>query len=138
MLQRPQPVGTNKENFFMKTLTAIVVFALAPVCFSRTTMNLEGNCTGTLKDGSAVAFSYYSDFDGCKSKSRAAIVYSEGGGLVTGSRSFKNGKDAYAFGTGQLSFKDFTGEVSGTLQTAEGESVPVQCQIRNYEYATEC
>jgi len=79
------------------------LFTLAIVLFTfnsqAATMKFEGQCSGTLKDGTPVSYTYYSDFDGCKNKSLAAVTFHEGLALDlhTGERSFSNGKDIYRF-----------------------------------------
>lgn len=106
-------------------------------------MHLEGTCKGKLADDTTVAFTYYSDFDGCKESSRAGIAFTRGPigdkGLMTGKRYFRNGKDLYLFPERVgLEFKDSTGNVGGILRTDSGEKVKVSCQIRDYEFNTEC
>ena len=102
----------------------------------------EGNCSGTLADGTSVSFTYFSDFDGCKKTSKGAIAFHSGiEGLITGSRSFKSGKDYYNFAKNDLTFADSTGNTSGQLgyrdESNKRHVIEVQCEVRDYEYA-EC
>lgn len=125
------------------------LFTLAVVLFTlnagAATMKMEGQCSGTLKDGTAVSYTYYSNFDGCKNRSRAAVTFHEGLALDlhTGVRSFSNGKDIYKFKQDKkevvrLTFADSTGNTSGelTYTDTEGEkqTVELSCMIRDYSY----
>lgn len=106
------------------------------------TMKLEGTCTGSLADGTAVSFNYYSDFDGCKSDSRSAVTFSSGiEGLFTGKRTLGD-QDVHSYPEYQLSFANSTGNTEGTLRYNDRQGVQqkvkVQCDIRDYEYAEEC
>lgn len=132
----------------MKTLLQISL-ALSTLAFSfsglsATTMKIEGSCQGNLDNGEAVAFTYYSNFDGCKNKSTSAVSFSQGLGnnLYTGQRSFTESWDIYRFQKNvRLTFKNSTGNTSGKLryQDENGTTrlVQVQCEVRDYEYA-EC
>lgn len=134
----------------MKSLITTLLFVFtATSAFAGTAMKLEGNCNGTLKDGSEVSFSYYSNFDGCKEKSTAAVTFTSNDmGLNTGSRSFIGSKDVYMFDVVEngkkkekvrISFADSTGNTSGSLRYTDAngkkQSVTVQCEIRDYEYS---
>ncbi len=103
------------------------------------TLKIEGTCSGTLKDGSTVNLTYYSNFDGIKDVSQSAVTFTGAlEGLFTGTRQFKQGKDIYTFPGAKLIFLDSTGNTSGTLQYSQEEiqqSVDIQCEIRDYEYA---
>lgn len=105
-----------------------------------TSMKLEGSCSGTMADGTAVSLNYYSDFDGCKDVSKAAVTFTSGiEGLFTGKRTFTDSKDNYSFPEQRLSFANSTGNTSGTLKATnaqgESETVNLQCDVRDYEYA---
>lgn len=117
---------------------AILISLLSLSAWSGSSMKLEGSCTGTLKNKAPVAFTYYSNFDGCKNTSSAAITYTAGiEGLFTGTRSFKNNQDHYSFPKNTLSFPDSTGNISGTLKYFDGratQTIKVQCEVRDYEY----
>ncbi len=104
---------------------------------SAASMKIEGTCNGKLGDESPVAFKYYSNFDGCKEKSSAAIVFRVGD-LKTGTRSFTEDKDIYAFTNAKLYFKNSTGNTSGRLSVNGKNYVTVQCEVRDYEYLSEC
>lgn len=103
------------------------------------TLKVEGSCYGTLKDGSTVNLTYYSNFDGIKDVSQSAVTFTGAlEGLFTGTREFKQGKDIYTFSGTKLIFLDSTGNTSGTLQYSKEEvqqSVEIQCEIRDYHYA---
>lgn len=103
-------------------------------------MKLEGTCSGTLADGTAVSLNYYSDFDGCKDVSKSAVAFTEGGdGLHTGNRSFTEKKDIYSFPEQSLILANSTGNTTATLKVlnaqGEAEKVQLQCDVRDYEYA---
>lgn len=104
---------------------------------TKTNMNLEGSCKGKMHDNSAISFTYYSDFDGCKAKSNAGITIA--GSLSTGDRSFTETQDIYQFKATRLTFANSTGNVSGKFtykdQNAKSHTIVVTCEIRNYEYA---
>ena len=121
----------------LATLFALSSFA----AWSGTSKKLEGTCTGTLKNKTPIAFTYYSNFDGCKNTSSAAITFTSGvDGLLTGTRSFKNNKDVYVFPKSSLIFDDSTGNTEGTLKVFDGranQTIQVQCEVRDYEYG-EC
>lgn len=104
-------------------------------------MKIEGTCAGTLSDGSAVSYTYYSNFDGCRKISKAAISFTAGiEGLFTGKRSFTDSQDIYELNGGyKLIFANSTGNTSGSLTYPVGsgrkmETVNIQCQARDYEY----
>lgn len=133
----------------MKKLITSFFFSLLTASFahSGTSMKFEGSCTGTLSNNVPVNFKYYSDFDGCKEKSAAAISFSSTEGeeqtLVTGERRFEGDKDIYAFQKTRVVFENSTGNTSGDLsylneETGEYQAVVVQCMVRDYHYAEEC
>lgn len=105
-----------------------------------TSMKLEGSCSGTMADGTEISLNYYSDFDGCKDVSKSAVAFSSGiEGLFTGERTFTDAKDNYTFPEQRLSFANSTGNTTGTLKVTnhqgEPETVNLQCDVRDYEYA---
>lgn len=105
-------------------------------------MKLEGTCTGTLADGSAVSFNYYSDFNGCGYKSKSAVTFTSGiEGLFTGKRVLGE-KDVHTYPQHRLTFANSTGNTEGTLHYTDAQgarqSVQVLCDVRDYEYAEEC
>jgi hypothetical protein len=125
------------------------LFTLAVVLFTLSagahTMKLEGKCSGTLQDGTTVSYTYYSNFDGCKNRSRAAVTFHEGLALDlhTGVRSFSKGKDIYQFKQNKkevvrLTFADSTGNTSGELtytdEQGQNQTVQMSCMIRDYSY----
>jgi len=122
----------------VKILTALFVMLLSLSALSGTAMKLEGNCSGKTSDKSPISFSYYSDFNGCKNISHAAISFSgERSELLTGRRSLRSNHDHYNFANhAALKFKNSTGNTSGILKI-DDETIHVQCEIRDYEYA-EC
>lgn len=117
---------------------AIFMSLMSLSAWSGSSMKFEGSCIGTLKNKVPIAFTYYSNFDGCKNTSSAAIAYTAGiKGLCTGTRSFKNNQDIYSFTKNTLSFPDSTGNTSGTLKYFDGratQTIKVQCEVRDYEY----
>lgn len=129
----------------MKTaLTATLTF-FSFAALSGTAMKIEGSCTGVLADATQVSFTYYSDFDGCQDKSRAAVTFNEGLGLDlhTGNRSFEGEKDIYRFSQEEtevvkLTFANSTGNTGGQLsyqdETGKMQALEVQCEIRDYHY----
>jgi hypothetical protein len=121
-----------------------IFFLIAVLSFSTTAfsaaMKVEGLCSGKLLDGTPVAFQYYSDFDGCKKISGAALSYVEGReGMVTGERSFTPASDIYNFGDLKLILKNSTGNTSGKFQYVDDQggkrTVELQCEVRDYEYS---
>jgi hypothetical protein len=105
-------------------------------------LDIEGSCSGALLDGTSVSYTYYSNYDGCRKVSRAAITFTSGlRGHYRGKRSFTTTEDIYSFRGGfKLIFANSTGNTSGTLvypDEASGEKkfVTLQCSIRNNEYA---
>lgn len=121
---------------------ALALFALFFTQFSQAAeaLKIEGTCTGTTSDGVTVGITYYSDFDGCKAKSKAAISFTQGQeGLYTGQRKFVGNSDLYNFGQTTLRFANSTGNTSGVLKllnpaTGAKESVQLTCEVRDYEY----
>lgn len=105
-------------------------------------LDIEGSCSGALLDGSSISYTYYSNYDGCRKVSRAAITFTSGlRGHYRGKRSFTTTEDIYSFHGGfKLIFANSTGNTSGTLvypdeASGEKKSVILQCSIRNNEYA---
>lgn len=124
----------------MKTFIALVWFASTSLAHAGS-LNLQGNCTGKTLSGMDVALTYYSDYDGKKKESEAAVSFTEGRqGLQTGKRAFKGSQDIYQFEDVKLSFKNSTGNTSGLLtytDETDGKTkrtVELQCEIRDYEY----
>ena len=124
----------------------LVAFTLTATCFANagTSMKIEGSCSGTLADSTPISFNYFSDFDGCKPKSQAALSFTQGReGLSTGVRTFPKDKDMYLFnGKYRLTLANSTGNTSATFsytdeETNSRKSVELQCDIRDYEY-TDC
>lgn len=123
----------------------IIIFALSLVFISTTqaatSMKVEGSCSGTLKDGTEVSYTYYSNYNGCKKISTAALNFTSGiEGLFTGKRSFTRKSDLYTFNGYQLRFANSTGNTSGKLTyrdftSNEKTTVTLQCEVRDYEYA---
>jgi hypothetical protein len=132
-------------SFFFSLLTANAAES-AENSQKSTSMNYQGSCNGTSANNAPIHFKYYSDFDGCKEKSTAAISYNDAGedrGLVTGSRTLKGEKDLYLFAENKLTFENSTGNTNGTFsyqneETGEREEVIVQCEVRDYSYVEEC
>lgn len=134
----------------MKSLiaTIIVVFSINN-SFAGTSQKLEGSCSGTLKDGTAISYEYFSNFDGCKKVSTAVVSFTAGReGLYTGKRSFKGGKDIYSFMIKEgrrskehvrLTFADSTGNTSGSIRylndSGKFSTVQMSCEVRDYEYS---
>ena len=122
----------------MKIL-ALIISLVSLSAWSGTTMNLEGQCSGTLRDGTAVSFKYFSNFNGCTARATAALTYTKGmEGLLTGTRSFTDTTDRYSFPQTSVSFANSTGNTSGTFKYFDGRytrSVTVQCEVRDYEYS---
>ncbi len=105
-------------------------------------LDIEGSCSGALLDGSSISYTYYSNYDGCRKVSRAAITFTSGlRGHYRGRRSFTATEDIYSFHGGyKLIFANSTGNTSGTLvypdeASGEKKSVILKCSIRNNEYA---
>lgn len=132
----------------MKSLISLLTFFFALTASAGTAMKIEGSCSGNLQDGTAVSFTYYSNFDGCREKSSAAVSFSQGmgGSLYTGKRAFIGNRDVYSFKVNnkemvRLSFADSTGNTGGKMRYVDMDgkrkSIAVTCEIRDYEYA-EC
>lgn len=104
-------------------------------------MKEEGSCTGKLRNGTPVSYTYYSNFNGCKSVSTSAVQFSSGfEGLLTGTRSFSETSDNYTFNSFKLSFANSTGNTTGKLtykdpSTGYTKTVTLQCEVRDYEYS---
>ena len=103
-------------------------------------LKMEGNCNGSLADGTKVSFTYYSNYNGCQQKIRAAIKFGQnfGSGYYKGKREFENRQDIYTVDTYRVTFKDMTGNISGIFSyldvVGKRQSIDVQCEIRDYEY----
>ena len=120
-------------------LLNLVTHAKAAESVKGSSMKIEGSCSGTLADGTAVSFTYYSDFDGLKDLSKSAITFSEGlEGLHTGIRSFKGDEDIYRFLGYKLILANSTGNTSAQFtypdENGISQSVEVPCDIRDYTY----
>lgn len=131
------------KHLFLITLGFIllnlVTHAKAAESGKGSSMKVEGSCSGTLADGTAVSFVYYSDFDGLQDVSKSAITFSEGlEGLHTGTRSFKGNNDIYRFPGYKLTLSNSTGNTSARLTYKDmndiTQSVDVPCEIRDYTY----
>ncbi len=123
-----------------------LIFSLVVMFFSFSTfaasLNLQGSCAGKLADGSPIAFQYYSNYNGCQEVARAGISYQQGReGMVTGSRSFTEKSDIYAFGKVRLVLANSTGNTTAKYRyndrRGDRRSVTLQCNVRDYEYS-EC
>jgi hypothetical protein len=129
------------KKFFLVILSFLFINLISTSqAVTGTSLKTEGSCSGTLADGSPVSFTYYSNFDGCSNVSKSAISFTSGiEGLLTGSRSFKGGRDFYNFPKYDLSFPDSTGNTSGTFgyrdANNERQTVELQCEVRDYSYA---
>lgn len=120
---------------------SVLLFAILPLANARAEQKLEGKCTGNLENGTAVAFSYFSDYEGCQGNITSSIKFSAQSGIgnMKGKRTFVNDKDIYEFKKNyKLTFEDSTGNISGILDYSDfhgdKHSVTVQCAIRDYEY----
>ncbi len=120
-----------------------IIFSLVVMLFSFSTfaasLHLEGSCSGKLADGSPISFQYFSNFDGCQKVAKAGIFYQQV--MKTGTRSFTERSDIYAFGKTRLIFANSTGNTTGkyryTDTRGDRQTVVLQCEVRDYEYA-EC
>jgi hypothetical protein len=127
----------------VKTLIlATLTLSICSASYAGTSMKIEGSCTGTLSDGSAVSYTYYSNFNGCRKVIRAAVSFTSGiEGLFTGKRSFTDSQDIYVLNGGyKLIFANSTGNTSGSLSYPVGSSrkiqkATMQCEVRDYEYS---
>ncbi len=127
-------------SFVLLNLVTQAKAAVPEVEEKGSSMKYEGTCSGTLADGTAIGLNYYSDYDGCKEQSVSAVTFTAGiEGLFTGQRTFTETKDIYSFREQSLSFANSTGNTSGklTIKNAndELETVQLQCNVRDYEYA---
>ncbi len=108
-----------------------------------TSMKVEGSCSGTLSNGQAVSYTYYSNFNGCKSSASGAVSFKKGlEGLHTGTRSFTDSSDIYNLGSYKLTFANSTGNTTGKLtykdpSTGATKTAKMTCSVRDYEYS-EC
>ena len=125
----------------MKYFISALFLLASTLAFADSSMKIEGTCSGAFKDGLPVAFTYFSDFDGKKDVSEAAISFTEGReGLYTGKRSFTDDKDIYQFNKNlSLTLANSTGNTKANLRylADDGkttETIEVQCEIRDYEY----
>lgn len=132
---------TNKE-VVMKLSIVLSVLFYSLSSFGNS-LKIEGNCSGTLDDGSKVNIVYYSNFDGCKKVSASAI--SLGQDLYTGTRQFISDKDVHSVKNSRnkeilaLRFANSTGNSSAIFKYIDSKNVarvvPVQCEVRDYSYA---
>ncbi len=131
------------KHFFLIILSFIILNLITNAKASAgSSLKLEGTCQGKLKDGSPVAFRYYSNFNGCVNVSKGGVTFTKGlEGLLTGTRSFQDGKDIYSFPSHRITFADSTGNTSGKFRYKDDHgvfhTVTVTCEIRDYEYS-EC
>jgi len=128
-------ISFSKGNFVKTLLLLTLAFILAPAAYAGTSMKVEGTCTGTILSRMTISFTYYSNFEGCTKVSDAALSFTKGlEGLFTGKRRFTTTQDIYTLSGGHnLTFANSTGNTSANL-TYQGETVRVQCQVRDYEY----
>lgn len=125
------------KTFILVAATLIFI----STALAGTSMKVEGSCSGKLSDGTDVSYTYYSNFDGCRKISNAAVNFTSGiEGLVTGKRSFTGNQDRYQVDGHELRFANSTGNTSGKLiyvdeETGKNKSVTLQCLVRDYEYA---
>lgn len=129
------------KQFFLIVLSFIILNLITHAKASTgSSLRLEGSCRGTLKDGSPIVFSYFSNFNGCSNRARAAVNFTSGiEGLLTGRRAFSGDKDIYSFPDHKIILKNSTGNTDARFHYKDMEgksrSVTVQCEIRDYEYA---
>ena len=100
---------------------------------------IEGSCSGNLVDGTAVSFTYYSNFDGCSKVSKSSLAFHSGiEGLITGSRTFPGNKDYYNFPRNDLTLSNSTGNTFAKFGYRDSYNVrhviSVQCDVRDYTY----
>lgn len=121
-----------------------MIFSVAFLLYSGMALSFsmkpEGACAGKLADGTSIAFEYFSNFNGCTQKARAAISYQQGReGMVTGTRAFSDTTDTYTFGKERLVFPNSTGNTTGkyfyTDSRGNRKSVTLECDVRDYEYS---
>ncbi|MFP5384777.1 MAG: hypothetical protein ACLGHN_01770 [Bacteriovoracia bacterium] len=120
-------------------LLNLVTHAEAAESGKGSSMKVEGSCSGTLLDGTAVSFNYYSDFDGIKEISKSAMAFTEGlDGLFTGTRTFKNDNDTYSFPGYKLTLVNSTGNTSAKITYIDmddnTQTVELPCDVRDYTY----
>ncbi|HXH73420.1 MAG TPA: hypothetical protein VNJ08_00540 [Bacteriovoracaceae bacterium] len=118
---------------------AILGLSLCAFAQAEDEMKLEGSCNGNYTNGKPVSFTYFSNFNGCQQKIKAAIKFAPDSGSQhhKGNRAFENNQDIYTLGTYQVSFADSTDIKEGIfsyLNDGKRESIIVKCVIRNYEY----
>jgi hypothetical protein len=53
----------------------LLVLSLTAYAQAEDELKVEGNCNGNLAEGTKVSFIYYSNFNGCQPKIRAAIKF---------------------------------------------------------------
>lgn len=133
------------KHFFLIVLSFLILNLVtnAKADDSGSSMKIEGSCTGTLADGTAVSFTYYSDFNGCQDVSKSAVTFTSGiEGLFTGERTFTETKDIHTYSQYKLSFANSTGNTQGVLRYTDAQgskqTTQVQCDVRDYEYAEDC
>lgn len=145
--------GPLTQELLVKKFVLILMFLFSSTLFAET-MKIEGFCTSETS-GSWRNFKYYSTFNGCRSKSSAAISnadddkYGPDVGLYTGTRTLSDTKDTYSVTRKvsgrvkeiiRLVFANSTGNTTGSLTYYEGskkQTITVRCDVRDYEYA-EC
>jgi hypothetical protein len=127
----------------MKLIFTVFIFltlTLSAFAQAEDELKIEGKCNGNLADGTKVSFTYFSNFNGCQQKIRAAIQFAPnfGSGYYKGKREFEDSKDIYTMENYRVTFKDSTGNVSGIFSyldiVGKRQSINVQCDIRDYEY----
>lgn len=122
--------------------TVLTLLSLSLTVFAQAEdeLKVEGNCSGTLADGTHLSFTYFSNFNGCQQNIRAAIQFNSnfGSGYYKGKRVFEESEDIYTIDSYKVTFKNSTGNVSGVFSyldvVGKRQSLNVQCEIRDYEY----
>lgn len=133
------------KHFFLIVLSFVVLNlvthakAAAPGS-EGSSLKTEGSCSGSLLDGTAVGFNYFSDWDGVKDVSKGAVAFTAGkDDLLTGKRVFKDGKDIYSVPGYRIILADSTGNTSALFEYSDidgaKQTVEVQCDVRDYTYA---
>lgn len=120
----------------MKTLIiSLITLTSLSLAHAGSSLKLEGSCSGKLADGTEVSYSYYSNFNGCKKTSVAAVIFTNGiEGLYTGTRSFTKSSDIYTFNAYKLIFANSTGNTTGKL-IYKKKTAKLSCEVRDYEYS---
>lgn len=135
-----------------RVLAVFCMSFTAALAVANSEMKLEGECTGVYHDGTPVALNYFSDFEGCSINSKAAVTFPSDthSAYVRGKRIIQYSHDVYSFkraASGNLGkefwllFSDTTGNKHGQYKyrdmSGKLQSVNLECNIRDYEYA-EC